>query len=179
MFIKFTKLKRAMKFYHQTSPGIALHLINTQVFSSCLIEGDHGLNGYTDLKQVNGQTLENVGAELVLKWLGDVEEVNADEIQVSDMRANVLYSQFIQTEFYMPKKRWREFVPAPMGEDLLQIVNIRFLNSNKIDQFIHYLWWYKFVPRVFRINLERRVKLKFIKNLRDKYVNNKLFLRIK
>lgn len=168
-----------MKFYHQTSPGIALEVINTKLFDSCKLPDDHGLNGYVDIKQVNGQTLENVGAELVLRWLGDVEEINSDEIQVSQMRKNVLYSQFNQTEFYMPKKRWREFVPAPLNEDLLQILNIRFLNENKIDQFIHYPWWCKFVPRVFRRNLERRVKLKFIKNLRDKYVNNKLFIRIK
>lgn len=168
-----------MRFYHQTSPEIVMHLINSKVFISCTLADDHGLNGYVGKNQVNRQALENEGAELVLKWLGHVEEINAYEVPVFKMEKNVLYSQFNQTEFYMTKTRWREFVPAPLNKDLLQIVNIRFLNGNKIDQFIHYPKWHKVIPRKFRRDLERGFKLKFIKNLRDKYVNNDLFLQIK
>ncbi|WP_202742129.1 hypothetical protein [Acinetobacter calcoaceticus] len=168
-----------MRFYHQTDPAIAVYLIRTKKFISCPIESDHGLNGYIDVSQLSNTKLEGVGAELVLQWTGPVEDVNADEIYFSEMKKNVLYSQFIQTETYNPQKRWREFIPAPMQENLLKIVNIRFVSGNKIDNVISYPDWYRFIPfKKLKTNLERKFKLKFIKELRDEYINRELFLKI-
>ncbi|WPP68980.1 hypothetical protein SOI81_11385 [Acinetobacter pittii] len=168
-----------MRFYHQTNPDIAVYLARTQNFVSCPMESDHGLNGYIHVSQINNTTLEGVGAELVLEWLGPVQDVNADEIYFSEMEKNVLYSQFIQTETYNPQKRWREFIPAPMQENLLKIVNIRFVRGSKIDNVISYPSWYRFIPsKKLKTNLERKFKLKFIKELRDTYINRDLFLKI-
>lgn len=143
------------------------------------MEADHGLNGYTNVRQVNGQYLEGVGAELVLEWLGPIRETNVNEMRVSQMQKNVLHSQFIQSEIYGDKKRWREFIPAPMNENLLKIVNIRFVRGSTIDDLISYPSWYRYIPlNEIKINFKRKFKLKFIKELRDEYINQELFLKI-
>lgn len=168
-----------MRFYHQTSPHYAQRIIRTKKFNSCNMEADHGLNGYTNVRQVNRQHLEGVGAELVLEWLGPIRETNVNEMRVSQMQKNVLYSQFTQSEIYGDKKRWREFIPAPMNENLLKIVNIRFVRGSKIDDLISYPNWYRYIPlNEIKINFKRKFKLKFIKELRDEYINQELFLKI-
>ncbi|SSS47038.1 Uncharacterised protein [Acinetobacter baumannii] len=168
-----------MRFYHRTSPEIAVHLIRTKNFIGNVMKDDDGLNGYVHVSQLKKTTLNGVGAELILEWLGPVHVVNIDELPVFKMKKNVLYSQYVQTETYHPIERWREFIPSPMNENLLKIVNIKFLEGKKLDDLIFYPDWYRFIPfKKLKTKLERGFKLRFIKELRDEYINRELFLKI-
>ncbi|MDC5537250.1 hypothetical protein NRA73_18070 [Acinetobacter baumannii] len=143
------------------------------------MKDDDGLNGYVHVSQLNKSDLEGVGTELVLQWLGPVHEVNIDELPVYKMKKNVLYSQYVQRETYLRKDRWREFIPSPMNENLLKIVNIKFVSGKKIDDLIIYPDWYRFIPfKKLKTKFERGFKLRFIKELRDEYINRELFLKI-
>jgi len=178
-FYQINYFEQSMRFYHQTSPEIAVTLIRTKNFIGSAMKDDDGLNGYVHVSQLNQTRLEKVGTELVLDWLGPVREVNIDELPVFKMKKNVLYSQYVQTETYLPIKRWREFIPSPMNENLLKIVNIKFVGGKKIDDLIFYPGWYRFIPiKKLKTKFERGFKLRFIKELRDEYINRELFLKI-
>ncbi|HCT5802098.1 hypothetical protein ACJBLD_17265 [Acinetobacter nosocomialis] len=168
-----------MRFYHQTSPENAVNVIRTKNFIGNAMKDDDGLNGYVHVSQLIKTRLEGVGSELVLQWLGPVHVVNTDELPVYKMKKNVLYSQYEQTEEYEQPRRWREFIPSPMHENLLKVVNIKFLRGNKIDDLIIYPDWYRFIPfKKIKTKFERGFKLRFIKELRDEYINRELFLKI-
>lgn len=168
-----------MRFYHQTCPAVAVELVRSKNFIGHVLKDDDGLNGYVHESQLIGTKLEGAGAALILEWLGPVHEVNMDELPVFKMKKNVLYSQFKQTEEYEQPSRWREFIPSPMHENLLKVVNIKFLRGNKIDDLIIYPDWYRFIPfKKIKTKFEREFKLRFIKDLRDEYINRDLFLKI-
>ena len=168
-----------MRFYHRTSPETAVKVIITKNFIGNVMKDDDGLNGYVHVSQLRNTTLKGDGAELILEWLGPVQEVINDELPVFKMKKNVLYTQYIQRETYLTINRWSEFIPSPMNENLLKIVNIKFIGGKKIDDLIIYPEWYRFIPfKKLKTKFERGFKLRFIKELRDEYINRELFLKI-
>lgn len=168
MTIIYKELNMDFQFYHQTSSGCALSILKDKIFYSCHILSDHGLNGYLKRENINGQTLEGRGAELVLQWSGDVENVSID-FPVQYMKKNTLYIQ----------ERWRVFIPANLDADLLKIINVKFLNEKKIDEIIRYPTIYKKLPlNCLQKYLKRKYKLKLIKKFRG-YLNDDRFLKIK
>lgn len=162
------KLGMSFKFYHQTSPHCAVSIIQKKTFFSCQMLSDNGLNGYLNRRNVNRQTLEGRGAELVLGWYGDVEKVDID-FPVQKMKKNTLYIQ----------EPWRIFIRAEMDLDLLRILNVKYSDKNFVDDYIWYPQKYRRIPfQSCRNSIMRKYKLEEIKSMRI-YLKDDYFLKIK
>ncbi|MFJ4393314.1 hypothetical protein [Pseudomonas sp. NPDC089396] len=128
---------------------------------------DSGLNGFIKnrMNEYNtNQELTDKGAILEFEWAGDfVELLSATE---PPLPPNILIHQ----------PPWRAHIRGPIDCNKLRLVSIKFSSAGAIDELIEYPWWIDFLP-FGRAQVQRYIKFKFIKELRNTYMKEKRFIR--
>ena len=163
-----------MRIYHITNLNSALNIIEKKEFipvSTDVYNADACLNCFCSMKQGYnyGQRFQGKGVVLVLDWSGEIQQINMNAFP--PFNNNILYNQ----------QPWRCFIPTNTRGNNLKVINIYFdkyhLNSylyEKLDLSL----WSKLLPKKYRNKYVKKMKLKFIFDLRQKIMQNDCYLDI-
>ncbi|WP_227107774.1 hypothetical protein [Chromobacterium rhizoryzae] len=156
-----------MRIFHVTSSASAVAIIKRGIFypaSDHPLNNDNGLNcfRYRSGYQMR-QNFVGEGARLILEWSGPVVITHPD---VSPpLPTDVLHDQY----------PWRCFIRGGTKFQFLRVLGIHFAKG-EIDSVLDFPSWHQFLPAALKNALARRVRLRFLHSLRNKYRNNSLFL---